>query len=189
MENALIISQTEKSIAVFTEMLHAASCHQIVTLQLCGDARRLLLERDFDLVIINAPLKDESGENLARHIASKRLSQVLLFVKSEHFDTVSAMAEDDGVFTIAKPVNKTIFWSVLKIAKAGQNRMRRLYAENNKLTQKIEDIRIVDRAKYLLISYLKISEQEAHRSIEKQAMDMRITRREVAEGILKTYEE
>ena len=67
--------------------------------------------------------------------------------------------------------------------------MRRLCDENSKLTQKIEDVRIIDRAKCLLISYLKVNEQEAHRYIEKQAMDMRITRREVAEGILKTYEE
>ena len=189
MESALIVSHTEKSIAFFTEMLRAASCNQIVTLPLCGDARRLLLERDFDVVIINAPLRDESGENLARHIASEGRSQVILAVKSEHFDEVSAATEDDGVFTSAKPINRTIFWSVLKLAKAGQKRLQRLRAENSKLTQKIEDIRIIDRAKCLLIAYLKISEQEAHRSIEKQAMDMRISRREVAEGILRTYEE
>ena len=189
MESALIISHTEKSTAFLTEMLNAASYSQIVTLQFCGDARRLLLERNFDLIIINAPLQDESGESLARHIASKGLSQVILIVKSEHFDAVSAATEDEGVFTIVKPVNRTIFWSALKLAKAGQNRMRWLRAENSKLTQKIEDIRIIDRAKCLLISYLTVSEQEAHRYIEKQAMDMRITRREVAEGILKTYEE
>jgi len=50
------------------------------------------------------------------------------------------------------------------------------------------DIRIIDRAKCLLISYLNMSEQEAHRYIEKQAMDMRLTKRMIAEGIIKTYE-
>ena len=189
MESALIVSHTEKSIVFFTEMLNMASFNQTVTLQLCGDARRLLLERDFDLVIINAPLRDESGEDLARHIASKGLSQVILVVKSEHFDAVSEVAENDGVFTVAKPINRSIFWAVIKLAKVGQIRMQQLRAENAKLANKIEDIRIIDRAKCILISYLKISEQEAHRSIEKQAMNMRITRREVAEGILKTYEE
>ena len=53
---------------------------------------------------------------------------------------------------------------------------------------KIEDIRIVDRAKLILISFMSMSEKEAHRYIEKQAMDLRVTRRAVAEGILKTYE-
>ena len=43
----------------------------------------------------------------------------------------------------------------------------------------------MDRAKCVLIEYLKMTESEAHRFIEKQAMDMRITKREVAERILK----
>lgn len=189
MESALILSCSEKSIAFFTESLNAASCSQIVTLPTCGEARRLLLERDFDIVIINAPLSDESGERLARHIASKGIAQPILVVKAEFYDAVSSVCESDGVLTVAKPMNKTIFWSVLKVAIAAQNRMRRLQSENSKLSQKIEDIRIVDRAKCLLISHLRLSEQEAHRHIEKQAMDMRLTRREVAEGILKVYED
>lgn len=189
MESALVVSYTEKSVDFFCEMLRALPCRQIVTLPLCGDARRMLLERDFDLVIINAPLRDESGEELAREIASQGISQVILVVKNEYFDEISTTAEDYGVFTVAKPINRTFFRSVLKLAKAGQNRLRRMNAENCRLAQKIDDIRIIDRAKCLLISYFKISEQEAHRSIEKQAMDMRMTKKEVAEGILKTYEE
>lgn len=189
MESGLIISCTGKSIAFFTEMLSAASCNQIVALQSCGEARRLLIERDFDLVIINAPLRDESGESLSRYIASKGTSQVILVVKSEYYDSVSAIAENDGILTIAKPIHSDVFWSALKLAKAAQNRLKRLQVENSKLTQKIEDIRIVDRAKCILISNLKMSEQEAHRYIEKQAMDMRTSRRAVAEGILKTYVE
>jgi response regulator NasT len=60
--------------------------------------------------------------------------------------------------------------------------------ENAQLKQKIEDIRVIDRAKCILISSMKMSEQESHRYIEKQAMDMRSSRRIVAEGILKRYE-
>jgi len=39
----------------------------------------------------------------------------------------------------------------------------------------------------MLISYLSLSEQESHRFIEKQAMDLRSTKRAIAEEILKTY--
>ena len=77
---------------------------------------------------------------------------------------------------------------MLKLTGSMQNRLKRIQAENSKLKQKIEDIRIIDRAKCLLISYLNMSEQEAHRYIEKQAMDMRFTRRMVAEEILNTYD-
>lgn len=188
MNSALIVSCTEKSISFFKEILTAASIDQIATLQSCGEARRLLLERDFDLVIINAPLHDESGESLARHIASKGISQVILVVKSEYFDEISSHTEEDGVLTVAKPINKSLFWAALKLAKSAGSRLKNMQAENSKLKQKIEDIRIVDRAKCILISYLKMSENEAHRYLEKQAMDMRITKRALAERILKMYE-
>ena len=188
MESALIVSRTKTSVAYFAKVLNADSCEQIVTLQSCGEARRLLSERDFDLVIINAPLQGESGESLSIHIASKGVSQVILVVNSEYFDEVSAATEDEGILVVARPINNNIFWATLKLAKSTQSRLKKMQAENSKLKQKIEDIRIVDRAKCILISHLNISEQEAHRFLEKQAMDMRTTRRAIAEGVLKTYE-
>ena len=188
MDSALIVSETKTNIDFFTKMLHAAACNRIVSVSLCGDARRLLLERDFDLIIINAPLRDEFGENLARDIAAKGFSQVILLVKGEYFEEISAITESDGVFTLKKPISKSIFRSALKLARAGYNQINRLRAENSRLAQKIEDIRIIDRAKCILISCFNITEQEAHRFIEKQSMNMRITRKEVAKGILKTYE-
>jgi len=187
-ESALIVSYPEKSTAFFTEMLSAASINQIVALKSCGEARRLLLTRNFDLVIINSPLKDESGEELSRTLASDGDTQVILVVPKEKFDSVSALCETDGVLTIAKPINKTIFWAALKIARATYSKLVRMHNENSKLKQKIDDIRIIDRAKWILISYMNMSEKAAHRYIEKQAMDMRLSKRVIAEGILKTYE-
>ena len=188
MESALIVSSKDKNAGLFIELLRAASIKQIVSLESAGEARRLLLERDFDLVIVNSPLSDESGESFSRHIASKGLSQVILAVRSDFFEGVSAMCESDGVLIVAKPVNKTFFWSVLSLAKSAQNRimMERIY--NRQLSQKIEDIRIVDKAKYILITQSNMTEHEAHRFIEKQAMDLRSSRKIIAEGILKTYE-
>ena len=49
-------------------------------------------------------------------------------------------------------------------------------------------MRLIDRAKCVLIQYLTMTEPQAHRYIEKQAMDTRTTRREVAQQILRTYE-
>ena len=66
--------------------------------------------------------------------------------------------------------------------------MAGLLQENRKLCRKIEDMGIVDRAKCVLIQVLKMTEPQAHRYIEKQAMNMRVTRRQVAEELLKTYE-
>lgn len=188
MESALIVSCTEKGTAFFTELLNGISVSHIVSTPSCAEARRILLERDFDLILVNAPLKDETGERFARNAASKGISQVILVVKAEYYDAVSSVCEDEGVLTISKPVNRELFWSALKLVKSAQSRLKKAQDENEKLKQKIEDIRIVNRAKCVLISYMNMDEKEAHRYIEKQAMDMRSTRRAIAEGILKTYE-
>ena len=188
MERALIISNSEKDSALLTGFLKAASVHQVTSLQSCDSARRLIQKQDFDLIIIDSPLPDESGENFSRQAAAKGVSQVILMVKDESFDSVSAACEENGILTIAKPVDQSLMWSALSLAKSVQNRVKRIQAENAQLKQNIEDIRIIDRAKCILISSLKMSEQEAHRYIEKQAMDVRSSRRFVAEGILKSYE-
>ena len=188
MEHALIVSRTKKSIAFFTEMLNAASMKPLAVLESADEARRLLGERDIDLVIIDSPLQDEMGEDLARYVASTDVSQVIFAVSGEYVDAVSAVCEDDGVLVLARPVNKSVFWSALKLAKAAQSRLKRIQTENDKLKRQMEDIRIIHRAKCELIFRHKISEEQAHRLIEKRAMDVRSTRRVIAEGILKSLE-
>ena len=81
-----------------------------------------------------------------------------------------------------------MLWNALRLASATSKKIKAIREENLKLMQKIEDIRIVDRAKCILISNLSMTEAEAHRYIEKQAMDMRLPKRKVAEEILKIYE-
>jgi len=188
MDSVLIVSCMEKDTAFFAELLSAASINHVTSTKSVDNAQKLILQEDFDLVIVNAPLRDESGESFSRHIASRGISQVILLVNNELFDSVSAVCEDDGVITISKPVEKTVFLYALSLARSVQNRIKRIRNENVQLKQKIEDIRIIDRAKCLLISIMKMNEQEAHKYIEKQAMDIRSTRRIVAEGILKLYE-
>jgi len=191
MENALIVSGSEKDAALFTGFLNAASINKITSAQSCDDARRLIQKQDFDLIIVDSADEtsaDSSCESFSKYAAAKGVSQVILLVKGESFNAVSASCEGDGVMTISKPLNRELFWSALSLAKSVQNRIKHIQAENAQLKQKIEDIRIIDRAKWILISSMKMNEQEAHRYIEKQAMDMRLSRRLIAEGILKSYE-
>jgi Response regulator with putative antiterminator output domain len=188
MHNALLVSNSEKDTTLFTTFLKTASVHQVTISQSCEDARRLILKQDFDLIIVNSPLPDESGENFSRYVAAKGISQVILLIKSEAFDSISAACEDDGVLLVAKPVDQSLMWSALSLVRSVQNRVKKIQTENTQLKQKIEDLRIIDRAKWILISAMRMSEQEAHRYIEKQAMDMRSSRRIIAEGILKRYE-
>ncbi|MCL2044112.1 MAG: ANTAR domain-containing protein [Treponema sp.] len=188
MERALVITSTDKGFSDIAEMLRAHSVIDITYVRSGGEGRRLLLERLFDLVIISSPLSDETGENLARQIAVSGVSQVILAVKSDLYDSVSAACEKDSVLTIAKPINNDIFRQVLSIAKTMRTWLVKVRSENEDLKQKIDNIRIIDRAKSILISSTRMSEHEAHRHIEKMAMDTRTSKRKVSERIIHDYE-
>ena len=188
LDSVLIVSSSNKAREFFIEVLSQNSYGEVVTVTNGGEARRLLVERIFDLCIINSPLIDEFGDEFAKDIVSSSIGPVIIVVRNDIYDEISEKVEEYGIITIAKPMNRTIFWSVLKIANATYNKIYKLKKENNKLLQKIEDIKMIDRAKCILIQYLNMTESEAHRYIEKQAMDMRTTRKTIAEGILRTYE-
>ena len=59
---------------------------------------------------------------------------------------------------------------------------------NEVLQKKMEDFKVIDRAKCTLVGVLKMNEHQAHRYIQKQAMDQRVKPRIIADSILKTYE-
>ena len=70
---------------------------------------------------------------------------------------------------------------------SARERLRKAEKKTLSIEEKMEEIRIVNRAKWILIRELKLDEPETHRYIEKQAMDRCISKRIVAEEIIKTY--
>ena len=187
MNSVLIVSKSEKATVFFSNVLKQDRYEDIIVMHSGSESRRILADRDFDLCIIDAPLQDESGAELALSVAEDCMCQVLLVVRAEYFEEITAKVEDYGIITVSKPISRTLFWNALKLARAANTRMGRMRRENTKLIQKMDDLRVVNRAKCLLISYLNMSEEEAHKYVEKQAMDTRMTKRQVSEKILKTY--
>ena len=88
---------------------------------------------------------------------------------------------------VSKPLSKNTLYEALNLITATHFRLEKMEHKNAKLTAKMEEIRIVNHAKWVLIENLGLTEEEAHKMIEKQAMDTRQTKREVSENILKTY--
>ena len=188
MESVLIVSSGNKSAEFISGLLHAFINSKASVANTCGQARRMIAEKDYDLVIINAPLADETGESLSREIALKNTSQVILLVKSEFFNEMAVVCEPSGILLVTKPLKSAMFNQAVSFAKSAFAGIKRIQQENRKLKQKMDEMKLVSRAKLVLVTYLNMGEQDAHRYIEKQAMDARISRREVAEGIIKTYE-
>lgn len=188
MQNVLLVSSSEKSTDMLVSLLKSEDSPLISTVSNGAEARRTLIENDYDLVVINAPLTDEFGHELAIRATEDTTSAVVLITKAEIADQVSSKVENYGVLVVTKPINRLMFFQAVKLACATRQRLLGFQNENVKLQNKIEEIRLVDRAKCALIQYLSYTEQQAHRYVEKQAMDMRISKKEVALGILKTYE-
>lgn len=187
--SVLVVTGTDKGASVITDMFDKTRFSPITAVLSGMEARRQILRADYDIVVVNTPLPDEFGHDLAIHITEKTLSGVIVMVKNQLFDSVSSKVEDYGVLTVSKPVDKHIFYQVCKLLIASRNKFSRFRSENEKLQTKLEETRIVSRAKCILVEYLKMNEAQAHRYIEKQAMDMRTTRKSVAEELLRTYEQ
>ncbi len=187
-KRALIVTSGGKSAEGLMELLRAADIPETVTVSSAAEAVRRAKEGAFDLCVINAPLPDADGPDLAACLARDGGAEVLLLVRADQLEAAAREMEPHGVLTLAKPIGRALFRGAVLLARAAHARLSMIQRENAKLLQKIEDIRLIDRAKLCLISYLSMTEPEAHRYMEKQAMDMRMTRRAVAEEILKTYE-
>ena len=183
----LIAGANDRTFDSLRELLPPDSYEAPLRASSAGEVKRMLLETDVDLVILNAPLRDEFGTQLALNLAQDNLC-VLMLVPAESFDAVCYKVEDEGILTLSKPVSRNGLLGAIKLLTAMRGKLRKLDRQNQALQEKMQDIRTVNRAKWLLIEIKRMTENEAHYYIEKQAMDMRLSRREVAENIIRTYD-
>lgn len=170
------------------ELLRKIGADKVVSVRSGGEARRMLSAVEFGLIIINAPLSDENGIELAVTAAENSLAGILLLVKNDIAGLAQSWVESAGVGVLGKPAPAAEVERMARLLFAVNRRFTGMKKENILLKSKIEEIRIVDRAKLVMIETLHMTENQAHKYIEKQAMDMRLTRRAVAERIIKTYE-
>ena len=152
-----------------------------------NEAQRKTVERFYDLIVINSPLPDDFGAKFAIDMSNNSPSVVLLFVRSDNYDNVYDKVYDFGVFTVKKPLPTQNVTQALDFVKATRERLRKMEKKKISLEEKMMEIKIVNRAKWALINSLNMNEGDAHRYIEKQAMDRCVSKREIAEEILKTY--
>ncbi|MDR1094624.1 MAG: ANTAR domain-containing protein [Clostridiales bacterium] len=187
MKTALIVSASGDKNGVLAGGLKENGYTDIQICTGATDARAALREADFDLTVVVAPLPDGSGAEPAKEAAQGNNQAILLAAAGLEPKTLEKL-EEAGVFVLIKPVSRDAFLTAARLAGVVRARLARLTGENLHLKAAVEDIRVIDRAKLLLIQNLRVSEAEAHRYIEKHAMDMRQNRRTVAENIIRTYD-
>lgn len=152
------------------------------------DARELVRSGKFELIMLLLPLEDEFGLELADELNKLSSAEIILYVPSKSYDEVCQRISDRGFFILPKNISRNIAVSTIRTAASVNSRYSLLKSDNDMLRRMLAEIKLVNRAKCVLIEYLKISEKDAHRQIQKRAMDQRITLTEAAADILKTYE-
>lgn len=185
--SVLLVSASEKFNTSILPLLPPTDYWPVTIAKSVGEARRRLVEESFDIVLINAPLSDDFGMHLAMDICSNSGAGVLLLIKNELYNEITSKVVPYGVMTMPKPTSLQLVSQSLQILRATRERLRQMEAKQISVEEKIEEIRLVNRAKWVLIECLNMTETDAHRYIEKQAMDLRTSKREIAENIIKTY--
>lgn len=183
------MTSSEKTETFLKELLTEKGYLSLFSAKTSGEAKQLLRRDEFDLVIISAPLAGESGYSLATEIKAATIAEVLFVVNQEAFEEVSVYMETFGIYTLSKPVGKSMFFTCLKLIETAHSNALKLVNEKKILENSLEEQKLLARAKFVLIQYLAMSEDMAHKYIERQAMDMRCTKLEIAKNILKTYED
>ena len=183
----LIVSATGSFTSAFADLLPEARYSPVDTVTSISVAKRVLAEKTYDFVIINAPLPDDAGTRFAIDTCTTKQSAVLLLVKNDIHAGIHDRVAEYGVFTLPKPISKVTMTHALNWLESARERLRQFEKKSISIEDKMAEIRLVNKAKWLLISELKMSEPDAHRYVEKQAMDRCVSRRCIAEEIIKTY--
>ncbi|MGN8832950.1 ANTAR domain-containing response regulator [Selenomonas montiformis] len=182
----LVIADNESIIRMdLREMLEEAG-HEIVGEAIDGrKAIELTRMHRPDLVIMDIKMPEMDGITASRKIAEEKLAPVLLLTAFSQPEIVEK-AKDSGVLGyLVKPVRESNLFPAMEIALSRWEEMKGMEQELDRLKDSLETRKIADRAKGILMTAHKLSEQEAYRRMQRYAMMKRLSMKEVAEAIVR----
>ncbi len=142
---------------------------------------------DLSAVIVSTPLRSEFGLNYVAEISRRTTAPVIVLARADIADDVQSRVKFTGAFVLARPFTKSALTQTLRLAAVAAEKINRLEQEKSELQGRLDDARVISRAKCCLIQYLNFTEAQAHKHMQKLAMDTRRTQRQIAEDILRTY--
>jgi response regulator NasT len=147
------------------------------------EAIKLATELEPDLVVMDIKMPKLDGISAAEKIAELKIPVVLLTAFSQS-DLVARAAEAGAMAYVTKPFKPTDLLPAIQIALSRHEELVSLEAEISDLNERLETRKLMDRAKGLLQSKMKLSEPESFRWIQKASMDRRLTMAQVAKAVL-----
>ncbi len=188
--SVMLVTGSDPAERFFQQLLPRKPFSPILSVHSAGEARRKMMETPCDIIMIYLPLTDEPGVELAEDLSLRYENlSILMIVPNTLYEQVAYAAEEYGILTLPEPAAPAMLVQSAYVLAAVQRKLKKLAKKAESLREKMDEIKLVNRAKLILVGQLKMREQEAHRFIEKTAMDRSMKRREVAESIIRTYED
>ena len=172
----LVVSGSEAFEAIVRSSLPAGCFLSLEVRKSAAAGRRYFLERFYDIVVINLSSTDPDGIGLAIDAAEGSAS-VLAVAPRDRYEDILERLTDSGILVLPQPFPKGRMNQVLRFLIAGQNKAGELRRKIASAEEKTEELRLVSKAKFLLVEHRHMTEDAAHRLIGKEAMDHGISRR------------
>lgn len=153
-----------------------------------ASAVRLTRELRPDLVILDVKMPIMDGIQAAEEIAKDRLAAILILTAFSQRDLVEKARRAGAMAYLVKPFQKHDLLPAVEIATGRYREMSGLEATVDDLQGRLEARKVVERAKGVLMNDRELGEAEAFRWIQQQAMQRRLTMRQVAEQVIEAAE-
>ena len=148
------------------------------------EAVRLANELEPDLIVMDVKMPKMDGITAADKIAEDRICAVVMLTAFSQRDLIKRAKEAGAMAYVVKPFDASDVIPAIEIAMARFAEIRGVEDEVMDLEERLESRKIVDQAKGILQASLDLTEPEAFRWIQKTAMDLRKSMREVAQGVI-----
>lgn len=183
----ILVIGSGKNTEHLCRLLSESGCTSFEKSFSAAEGRQALCTGVYDLVIITTPLPDAIGFEFACSCVNITTAGILLMIGEDLTEEQKSQATRTGVLLMKKSFYKTSFQKIIKLLTMAHSHPTGIRGECAQLQDKMEEMRIIDRAKEVLMERLLLSEEQAYHYITKHAMDMRVTKIKVAQAVLYTY--
>jgi response regulator NasT len=181
----VVIAEDEALIRLDLAEMLAEEGYDVVGQAGDGETAVELAERHRpDLVVLDVKMPRLDGITAARRIAAQRIAPVVILTAFSQRDLVERARDAGAMAYLVKPFTKTDLVPAVEMALSRFAEVQQLEAEVADLSERLETRKAVDRAKSVLQQQLRLSEPDAFRWIQKTAMDLRLSMRQVADGVI-----
>lgn len=159
----------------------------LVTADGLDEAERKLAQLDPALVVWQCDAPGLSALRQCVRLAEGSEAVFLLLVRPGTYEAVWRFVQAAGICVMSWPAPQEVFRQTLRNLLLLKKSLRAMQEKTDQLQSQLQDMKRIQKAKSLLMNQLGMSEADAHRWIEKAAMDRCVKKREIAETIIRMY--